>query len=209
MELDDLKAKVRGITAPSDQESKGAGGGGADGLLAVIRAADERAASRARKAKPFYAIAAVTFLAGSALTLGSLAPAAGSRALHMAVLGGIFLLVGFLLHARARSLARMDYSRPVKEFLAGAEQRYRFMRPVDLSYSIPLLLVLALTGGRLVLDVLIPRYVGPGDAAVVVWAYAAFFLGVCGFGYYATYRNWRKEHAAIWAEIRRMREEME
>jgi hypothetical protein len=206
VELDDMKAKAREITAPAGGR---AGEGEADGLLRAIRAADERAAGEARKATPFYAIAAAAFLAGGGLTLASVTPAAGSRALHFGVLGGVFLLLALLFRGKVRSLARTDYSRPVKVFLAEAERRYRFMRPVDLAYAIPLLLVLALTGGRLVVGRLVPRYVEVDDAAIVVWAYALFFLAVCGLGCYFTYRNWQKENGAIWAEIRRMRREME
>lgn len=207
MELDDLKAKTREIVAPSDH--RGAEGRLPDELLRDIQGMDERTAKQARRAKPLYASAAAAFLAGSALTLFSVAPAAGPRAMHLAVLGAVFLVVVVLLHSKARAIARIDYSKPVTEFLADAERRYRPMRAVELSYAIPLLLLLALTGGRLVVAVFIPRYIDPGRAAVVIMVYAAFFLLVCGLGCYFTYKNWQRESRAILVEIRRMRQEME
>jgi hypothetical protein len=122
---------------------------------------------------------------------------------------GVFLLLSLLLAAKARSLGQMDYSRPVTAFLAEAEKRYRFIGPAELAYSIPLLIVLAVTGGRVAVDMLVPRYIGAEDLGSVVLGYAVFFLTVCGLGYYFTYRNWQKAKGRIWSDIRRMRQEMQ
>jgi hypothetical protein len=83
-----------------------------------------------------------------------------------------------------RALRAVDYSSPVKTFLAESEKRYRFIRPIDLSYSIPLLIVLAVTGGLFLADALVPRYVGEGGRGTVLLVYGAFFVAVCGMGYY-------------------------
>ncbi len=206
MELDDLKAKTREIKAPGADGA--AGGRGEDKLLGAIREADERLRHEARKATPLHAVAGLAFLAGGVLSVRSVSPA-GSSSLHLVVLGGVFLLLAALLAAKARSLARMDYSKPVKTFLAEAERRYRFLRPSELVYSVPLLLLLAATGGRVLLDRLVPRYVGVDGRGVVIALYAVFFLAVCGMGYYFTYQNWQRANGRIWADIRRTREEME
>jgi hypothetical protein len=97
----------------------------------------------------------------------------------------------------------------VKTFLAETEKRYRFMRPVDLSYSIPLLLVLAVTGALALLDVLVPRYVSASHRGALLVGYGVFFAAVCLAGYCFTYKNWKRDNGEILAQIARMRQELE
>jgi hypothetical protein len=73
----------------------------------------------------------------------------------------------------------MDYSLPVRLFLAGAVQRYRFVRLLDLCHSIPLLIVLAVTGGFSVVESLIPYLFGESETVNVLGGYGAFFAAVC------------------------------
>jgi hypothetical protein len=207
MELDNLKQTLRHVRAPEP----GGGGGslgpaGTDSLLGIIKATDQREYRQIRKALPFYLVAAAVFALGCVV---GLAGAVSSRAVHLGVLAAILLLLSILALRRLGSIRGLDYAAPVRLFLVQTENRYRFIRPVDLAYSIPLLLVLGTTGGFAVVDSLIPRRLAESQLPLLLTVYGLFFAAVCSMGVYFTYKNWKRDKGRVFDDVRRIRRELE
>ena len=164
---------------------------GTDALLQAIQGSDERELRQARKAYPFYLLAALIYAPGCAVSIVGANSGVPSRAIRLGVLASALMVVGSLLIRKLRAMRALDYTKPVRSFLEETEDRYRFMRPADMWYSIPLLLVLAVTGGFSVVDSLIPRYFTKLQLKPIVAAYGFFFAAVCGLGYHFSHKNWR------------------
>jgi hypothetical protein len=209
MDLDDVKKMAREVKAPQIAGRVAAdASGGTDGLLQAVMAADETECRQTRKAFPFYLIAAALYAVGCvSFFLGS-SSGSPSRAIHFGVLAAIFLLLSILMLRKLHSIRALDYSMPVRGFLAETECRYRFLRFSDLWYVIPLVLVIAVTGGLAVVDALIPRYFLESQRALVLAVYGLFFAAICCMGYYFSYQNWKRDKGGILEDIRRMRREL-
>lgn len=209
MDLGNLKKMAQEVKAPQIADGGAADrSSGTDSLLQAIKAADETECRRSRKAMPFYLIAAVLYGVGCvSFFLGS-SSGSPSRAIHLGVLAAIFLLLSILILMKLHSIRALDYSMPVRTFLAETENRYRYLRLSELCYMIPLLLVLAVTGGAFVVDALIPRYFLESRRAHVLAVYSLYFAAVCCMGFYFSYRNWKRDKGGIFADIRRMRREL-
>jgi hypothetical protein len=209
MDLDHLKEAAKGVKAPQIAQAGVSGtSDAAEALLQEIRSADEKECRQTRKALPFYIVAASTFAFGCLAFLLGFSSGSATRAIHYGVLAAIMMLICMLMARRLRAARALDYSRPVLAFLAETQDRYRFLRGWDYAYVIPIVLVLGITGGLAVADSLIPRFVAESQR-IVIWAiYGLFFIGVCCFGSYFSYRNWKRDKGAIVEEIRRMRHEL-
>jgi hypothetical protein len=210
MDLDNLKKLAKEVKAPQSS-----GGGAAEAssgtnvLLQAIQANDERECRQTRQAFPLYLAAAMIFAVGGAAFFVGSSSGSPSRAIHMGMLATILMLVSILLLKKLHSIRAQDFSAPVHDVLAESEKRYRFIRPLDLWYSIQLLLVLAVTGGSSVIDSLIPRYFMETQRTTILTAYSCFFAVVCCMGFYFSYKNWKRDKGGIYQDIRRMREELE
>ena len=209
MDLDNLPKAAKEIKAPQIVR---AGASGAtnmtDNLLQEIKAADEKERRQTRKALPFYIVAAVPFAVGCvAFFLGS-SSGYTSRAINYGVLAAILMLVSILMTKKLHSIRALDYSKPVLASLAETQDRYRFLRPWDFGYMIPLLLVLAVTGGLSLAASLIPRYFAESQRITVWIVYGLFFVGVCCMGFYFSFKNWKLDKGGILEEIQRMRREL-
>jgi hypothetical protein len=210
MDLDSMKRASKEIRAPQMAIIGAAGASNeADTLLRRIQVTDEREQRQMRKALPLYLVAASTYALACIATFVGSSSGSAERATHFGVLAAIFMTVGALMLRNIHTIRRLDYSLPVHEFLAGTLQRYRFMRLLDLCYSIPLLIVLAVTGGFFIVSVMVPQYFEASKTVAVVIVYAIFFAGVCCMGFYFTYKNWRRDKGGIFEEIQRIRRELE
>jgi hypothetical protein len=209
MDLDDVKKMAQEVKAPQIAGRVAAdASGGTEGLLQAVMAADETECRQTRKAFPFYLIAAALYAVGCvSFFLGS-SSGSPSRAIHLGVLAAIFLLLSILMLRKLHSIRALDYSKPVRAFLAETEGRYRFLGGLELWYTIPLLLVIAVSGGLYVVDALIPRYYMASRRAPVLAIYCLFFVAVCCMGYYFSYQNWKRDKGGIFEDIRRMRREL-
>lgn len=207
MELDELKDKTRDIKAPM------AGASGAeilsDNLLHAIRERDEFECRRVRRALPFQLLASALFLLACVLFFFGIASIPTTLAAHYGSLTIVFMVIAILGVKKVRQMRGLNYSAPVNTFLLQTERRYRFMGPLEIAYSVPLLAIMAITGGLLVINAFVPRLVSEDNRVLLITAYGLFFLAVCAMGFGLTYINWKREKGSILDEIRRMRKTLE
>ena len=159
---------------------------------------------RSRKRAPMLPL----FGEGGSAFLGAPSGSA-ARAMHFGVLAIVLMVVSLLLLKKLRGARELDYSAPVRIFLRETENRYRFIGPAELWYSIPLLAVLAVTGGLCVVDACIPHLFKESQIEPLLAAYGLFFAAVCALGYYFTYKDWKRGRGRILEDVRRMRHALE
>lgn len=206
MDFNNIKGEAQQIKAPPIRRAaQDQGTPSLDDLVAQLRAADDRTRGGMRKALPLAAIATTCFLLVFAVMIW-LPPQAGpaSRVLLWGSLAGIYLLltIGFLRHLRR--LAEIDYTAPTRQFLAIAEQRYRFMRPKDYLVSAVGCLFLGIVAGIYVVQLMTDRYFGPEHRTLIMILYGVFYIGLCAMGFTFSYHDWRRDKRPLWLEIRRM-----
>jgi hypothetical protein len=124
------------------------------------------------------------------------------------IIGLIFAINTILVLRHRRRLARIDYGRPVGEFLAEAEERYDFLIQRTFHWSLPLLGLLGF-GGWFLWEYAFLRIFPEAGTAPLLAAYVIFFLSVSAAGTYFTYRDWLQEKGPVWRELKRMRRELE
>lgn len=206
MELDAMRNLARTVKAPPIATGRGASDE-FESLLATVRTTDARDAGRARAALPLFGVAAILFSLGAVATLAGAGP--GSRTGHYAILATVFLLNTGLLARKLGQIRRVDYSAPVRTFLVQTERRYRLVGLQEFVYAVPLLLTLGVTGGLVVVDMLVPRHVGWSHLTTVIAGYIVCFLAVCAAGSLFTYLDWKRDKGPVFEEIRQMRHALE
>lgn len=115
-----------------------------------------------------------------------------------------FVLILFYFFRMFIRNKNVDYSAPTITFLRKAEQRCRFMNPIDWMISVPLMALL-ITGGGMIVDVSFARYF-PGSILPLV-IYLIFMAGVVGIGFWASHRNWQRDKGHLLGEIRKMKKD--
>jgi len=183
----------------------------AQGLLAELKAADDRQRKMLRRATTLFSIATAAFVL--VLVVMFLDPSAGGAARNQSMLqkGGlalIYLLVTGVYVIGLRRLARIDYAAPVRGFLKQAELRYRFMSPSDWTLSLLGLVVVGVISSIGSVPYL-SRVFGYRDNPGPMYLYfIIFFILVAGMGLYFTWKNWKRDRAPLWRQIREAMKEL-
>lgn len=126
--------------------------------------------------------------------------------------GGYALLVGGFLYSlvfflvRLRSLKKINYAAPVREFLRRAERRYAYWPWQDILTVIPATVAMAI-GGGLIVDGSFQKYF-PGSV-VPVLIYAAVFVAALGIGHFSGKKMWLRDRKELYERIRALRAEFE
>ncbi len=208
METDEWKERTRSVTAPTGTSHGHRSS--TDDLIRALREADAAESRLLRKAQPLLAVTAGAFLiVFLIMTFLPVRDVLGSQIDLFGLLTFIFLLQLVLLRKRRRILQRQDYGEPVRIFLSKAQQRYRFMRPTELLYAIPLLLLLGIAGGIFVVDWYARRVQSADHSGTVLAIYVAFFLIVCAAGFFFTFRDWSAAKKDLFVRIGQMRDDLE
>jgi hypothetical protein len=118
--------------------------------------------------------------------------------------GFSLLVVGFITVLgysfwRYQRIKNVDYTAPSTVFLRDAEQRYRFMTPVDWLITVPMLILFITSGGIVVHSTFI-RYFG--DSLIPLFIYLGFMVMVVAFGFWASYKDWEKDKGWMLRKIR-------
>jgi hypothetical protein len=212
MDLDSLKDKTKQTTAPT--VSGGAPGDSTSSprdLIAVLTASDAKQIAMLRRGRIFMVIATGAF--AFAFTVTFLDPGSGSAVQERRMMYGslvcIYILVTAVHLLSVRKLARVDYSVPVRRFLDGAELRYRFMRPSDWVMSLAGLMFVAAMMSIGYVPYL-SRILGVGEDSKLIYVLIpTFVLAVAAMGLYFTWKNWLRDRAPLWRQIKQMRAELE
>lgn len=109
-----------------------------------------------------------------------------------------FILGAIYLYFRYRSLPDSFYSMPVLNFIDSAEKNLNFMNLIDWLIIIPLLLILG-TGGGIIFITRLLNYTDNFTALIIIWI--VFFVALSIFGFYASKKNWKKEHSQLFKEF--------
>jgi hypothetical protein len=212
MDMTKLGEAYRGIRVPEGETStRPTGQTSTESLLALVQRRDEQERKALRKATLFFGIATGIYLFVTArLVVEFLATpeASPSRLIGFSIIGLIFAIKTILMLRHRRRLARIDYGRPVGEFLADAERRYDFLIQQTFPWSLPLLGLLGF-GGWFLWEYAFLRIFPEAGTVPLLAGYVFFFLAVSAAGYYFTYRDWLREKGPIWREIERMRRELQ
>jgi hypothetical protein len=126
--------------------------------------------------------------------------------------GILLLAIGYLAIAgvawlKARAFDRVRYTGTTSAFLAGALDRYRFWRPTDWLFAVPLGLLLAYSGAVTIQETA-SRYLGPAGQEIALVAYGVFLLLVVCMGVMFSRKDWNRQNAQVIAEIKKMQKEL-
>ncbi|MGE5313171.1 MAG: hypothetical protein ACM3Q4_00595 [Acidobacteriota bacterium] len=213
MDVDEFKKRVQHIKAPAAADAApDARSGSVPDLLALLKQSDEKKLRQLRRGRIFLGIATAVFIGAFALTwlsAGSSEAARTERLLQRGSMALIYCFVIGLFFIEIRKLSRVNYALPVKEFLAQAERRYRFMTPgSSLLAALGLLVVGGLAGAAYV--PYLSRVFGfTGSYMPMSAIFAAFILAVAAMGMAFTKKDWKRDRAGLWHHIRQMQRELE
>jgi TRAP-type C4-dicarboxylate transport system permease small subunit len=113
---------------------------------------------------------------------------------------GLGISSGYIM----RQYVRIDYTTPLSIFLAQAEKRFRLLDGQGLllaSLILPIAVLCIIAGGHYVRDAFY-RHLPSVQANTVAVGYYLFIALVFILGSYFTYKNWLKERAPYWREIK-------
>jgi hypothetical protein len=116
-----------------------------------------------------------------------------------------FILGAIYLYFRYRSLPDSFYGMPVLDFINKAEKNLNFMNLIDWLIIIPLLLILG-TGGGIILITRLLNYTDNLTALITIWV--VFFVSLSIFGFFASKKNWKKEHGQLFKEFQEFKKAM-
>jgi len=212
MDIDNMKNKTMRIKAPEvGVRNSEHAGEPTQSLVDLLKATDQQHLKKTRQARMFIMIATAAFLFAFVMTL--LDPGSDDRGQERQMMYGSFVLVYILVSivyvAGVRKLARVDHAVPVRQFLQEAERRYRFMQRSDLILSlVGLLAVIIVT--TIGYAPYLSRLFGFGDDPTAMYIlFPCFIIIVAAFGFYFTWKNWRRDRAPLWHQIRQMQDELE
>jgi hypothetical protein len=201
-------------TSQQGQTQAGNGGtsvGPAEDLIIALKAADQKQKRMLRMGTTLFAIATAAFFLIFVLSFRD--PARGGVAWEQSMLqkGGlvlIYILVTAFYIFGLQKLSRIDYAAPVRTFLEQAELRYRFMKPSDWTLAIVGLVVVCVISTMGSVPYL-SRLFGFGDNHVPMYIiFPLFILLVAVLGFYFTKKDWERERAGLWHQIKQMQEEL-
>jgi hypothetical protein len=124
------------------------------------------------------------------------------------VLAAVYVLNAALMGRRLLQLARIDYTESLRSFLDKAEARHQFMGPQACWLAGSGLMVLGVVGGDYFDDAFLRRHVAPEHRALGMALFGLGYLLVCAAGFTFTYRNWRRDKAALLADIQQLKAEL-
>ncbi len=116
---------------------------------------------------------------------------------------GFFIAIGYVFW-RYRRIKDVDYTAPTTVFLAEAEQRYRFMTPLDWLITIPIL-ILFIAGGSVIVYSTFTRYFG--DSLVPLLIYLGIMAGAITVGFWASFRTWERDKGWMLKKVKEMKRE--
>ena len=116
-----------------------------------------------------------------------------------------FILGAIYIYFRYRSLPDSFYSMPVSDFIDKAEKNLNFMNLIDWLIIIPLLLIIG-TGGGIIFITRLLHYTDNLTILITIWI--VFFFSISVFGFYASKKNWKKEHGPLFKEFQEFKKAM-
>jgi hypothetical protein len=196
MELDDFKNRNKTHTTP-EITGEGKNRQTMETFIEELKALD----AKERKKAGIMMIILVMFIAvySSSFTLQKGDMKTGYSLL---VLGFIIAIV--YAFWRYRRIKDVNYTVPTTVFLTDAEQRCRFMTPVDWLITIPIL-ILFIAGGSVIVYSTFIRYFG--DSLVPVFIYLGIMAGAITVGFWASYRNWEKDKGWMLKKVQELKRE--
>lgn len=194
MNLDEFKPLTKGVTAPASAPS---GDTNLGNFIAELHARDQRERRR------WLGMALILFPVGLVFAASGREQRPGTGLVGLGI-----LFVAAYMSLKGRWFGRVDYTAPVRDFLAAAARRYHFWRAQDVVLVVPLLLTLGL-GGGLTLWLTAVKYLSPGGTLLALAGYVVFFVALCVFAGIVSWKKWQQESAVLLAEIRRRQRELE
>lgn len=191
MELDDFK-KLKVNAAKADTAS------GSDGMNDIAGRIRSYMGKKWKKA----IIVTVADIAMAFIYISLSRSASPASKTGFLILAAGFFAGSVYLYLAGKPIAAPVYCRPMTEFLAIAEKRFRFMGLRDWLIVIPLLLVLGTGGGMIFVDRL-SNYTGNVSLLTAIWI--IFWIGLCIFAFIVSRKDWQKEYGSLIEEIRAMR----
>lgn len=208
MDLDELKERTKNIKAPAANSSEGHTIPAT--LIAELKEADEKRYKSLRKARTFFIIATGIFLFAFVAALSSFDVPSRDVETLVRQRGSIlliYLFVSVLYFLTVRRLSRIDYTEPMRQFLRNAERRYMFMSPGGAVVMVAGLIFVVVIAEIGYVPYLSRKFGTPTESTAI--GFALFIIAVAVMGTYFTWKDWRKDRAQIWRQIKKIREELE
>jgi hypothetical protein len=211
MDLEEIKSQLHQVKAPAMSAGfPGTGAIQAADLIGRLKEYEAQEQRRLQKARILYGVATGLFTLFVAVPfLDPEVSMSGPRFLYGVVLAAVFALNAILAGRHLSRLSRLDYSRPAREFLAAAEERYVFYTREAAVIALVGLTILGLSAGVYIVDEVLARYLPKLPQAGGIAGFVAAYLLVCLLGLHFTYRNWKRDKAPLLAQIRQVRADLE
>jgi hypothetical protein len=196
MELDDFKNKDK-IQSTPEFTGEGTNMQPMETLIEELKALD----NKERKKAGIFIIIFSMFVAvySSTATLHQ----GGMKTGFSLLVLGFILVLGYIFW-RYRRIKNVDYSAPTTVFLSDAEQRCRFMGPLDWVITIPMI-ILFIIGGSVVVHSTFNRYFG--DSIIPLVIYLGIMAAAIAIGFRASYKDWKNDKGWMLKKIREMKRE--
>lgn len=203
MNLDEMKTRTSTVKAPgfTGHDSQRT----VDELIATLKLADEHERKKLRRMMFFSILAGLLFAFTFIMTW--LQPLSADKHYTILLRGSLslwFLLIGLSAWYMSRRHAKLDYSEPLALFLAKAEKRYRFMTTQGILVGLGILpiAVFSIIMAGEYLSGVFRRYVSQAAAEAVPLFWYLFIVMVFILGWLFTYRDWQRDKAVYWREIK-------
>lgn len=193
MNIEDFKSQARAMTAPSE-------GTPVCHVESFMTKMKERDRTERRR---LIVYSSIIFSVGIVFfSVARLRHASGILLLAIA-----YLAIAGVAWLKARAFDRVQYTGTTSAFLAAAFHRYRFWRPADWLFAVPLGLLLAYSGA-LTIQEAASRYLAPAGQEIALVAYCVFFVLVVCLGVVFSRKDWKRQNAEVIAEIKKMQKEL-
>ena len=116
-----------------------------------------------------------------------------------------FILGALYIYLKYKSVPDSFYAMPVSDFIDKVEKNLNFMNLIDWLIIIPLLLIIG-TGGGIIFITRLLHYTDNFTALITIWI--VFFVLISVFGFYASKKNWKKEHGPLFKEFQEFKNAM-
>jgi len=199
MELDDFKKRAQGagpVSAGSENTNTDIK---TDAFIENLKATDLKERKKVFLLILFFGMFVVIY-AGSFISKQG----TGKEGYSILILG-FCLAMGYLFYGLLK-YKKVDYGEPAVGFLKHALARYRFISPVDLIITTPMLL-LFITGGYLIVQSSFLKYME--NTRIPVAIYLVIMLAAVAIGYWASYKNWKRHKKPLQEEIMKRLKEFE
>jgi hypothetical protein len=116
-----------------------------------------------------------------------------------------FILGALYIYLKYKSVPDSFYAMPVSDFIDKVEKNLNFMNLIDWLIIIPLLLIIG-TGGGIIFITRLLHYTENFTVLITIWI--VFFISLSIFGFYASKKNWKKEHGQLFKEFQEFKKAM-